>query len=1571
MYLRVVASLFLLGVTESVRDETWRTTINHETGRVHGHVDHPHWVDLQLKSFHIEDLPAVVKDSRSGEVLSNTSSALFEYIVKLKAPVKRSTIDSITALIPAHGWHLNLAKNTLLIFTTSAGAGEISEFPGVMLVHAVSNDLVQYIKLHRTVYDSTPEDDTAVDVSGLHLNLQAGRAVETALRRVVNVLNAGGHRAVEVQRDGEMIVLRSETSNMKDIARFLVETQARLSGDVISIEHPLKHITTNKFSREVMSTGTYDTSRTFAEREPYAHLSGKSHVVGIADTGIDHDHCFFHDEQHPTPLRTQNDAHRKIVLYKPASFHDSPGSIGDVDAKNGHGTHIAGTIAGSLKDGAVPSSHEELRDYHGFVPEAKLVFIDMTEYGDSSESVNVPPDIKTNLFQYAHDAGARVHSNSWGSNSGSYYAGNEKQTDSFMRSHDTDLVLFAAGNEADKHCKGSPLDPLCDKFTVMSPSTSKSAVCVGASMAPLESWEKFGLNNTYLRMHDPSQADRPIVANFSLVKGSFGHIHITLPQNVGFAKAKPHDACAGHTPNRGRIDNRDELKGKIAIVDRGTCFFAVKIWEITRAGAAGVIIVNTVPGDAIVMGKDGLSDEQVADLVPGWMISQKEGAELLRLVEADPDIVADVTTDHLYNRHKNADDMSEFSSRGPTFDFRFKPDVVAIGYYVHSARSDSLLTTYNCDLAAEMGTSMATPEVSALTVQISQYLQEYHTPKVEQPSGSLLKAMLIQSAVPLTGEVDRNAQGQWEPLRPMASPTFYQGHGRVTLSSILQPLDTKTAEELFVLERSEGVGAVCIKYNGDSPYGFRATLAWTDAEVHTSTAHVLVNDLDLVVQTPDGTVFYGNSHSDAQNQAQDRLNTAEKVTVHNAEKGAYRVDVKKFSEFSDQKYSLVASGVEVDISECAAESQDPMQNIPLTAVPYSESHEMKVWDWKVFKVERPDVLSITATVSLSIENGNYERSADVDIFIREGVPPTTTESDAQFDAAKCRLRTDCHKMPKKTLVHNTKSDIDVYYVAVHVGCCHEASFKLDITTKQEDLAPPPVIHSIAPKGTTPVTPEFVFFNSSSTLQGGVLVVKGEHFGNSISAVSLTYTGVNGSLFVCTVERISDTEITCLTAPASFGVSLSKLTLVIHGYKTVSNQKITFQDIGADRYKVLGLRTFPCAELIPSANPNLLPTCQSHGPKILFNNYIASQGRGDVYIMGLAHIGERMPGTEYSAAKVFYEREVGGSEPEHGGRLLPGEGGKTMLRAECTSMPYVRDSILHCETQEGSTGDNNIVIEIFGITIKTDMVLSFAPAPQISGLSIFGQKPTSKVFLSYEQVHRESGTLFLSIVGTELGIDSSFGLFQGKAPALSIPDTSFLNVSCDTRPSSGVIYLEVMSRTATAIVVALPTTLPAEQNIFFTLRMSASTHRSTTETAVLFVMGVPELAGLTTELFGVPETHLLVPYAKRSEDIYLLGKNLGGAFDEIQITFSIEGEQGGIASVGEVVSASQVKFTIPVCLFYKFVVKDRAAGTKIGLKIIDRKCCLFLQQQLYYIFFPIFFCFPAERTKRPDPFFMVI
>ena len=133
---------------------------------------------------------------------------------------------------------------------------------------------------------------------------------------------------------------------------------------------------------------------------------------------------------------------------------------------NNHGTHVCGSIAG---DGA--NSNGTLR---GMAPGARLTVLSMGP--NNSSGLSVPADLVTGVFTDAYGDGARIHSNSWGSNNnlGKYTAFSE-DVDDFVFNHPDMLVVIAAGNSGP------------GPSTVSAPGTAKNCLTVGAaeSVRPL------------------------------------------------------------------------------------------------------------------------------------------------------------------------------------------------------------------------------------------------------------------------------------------------------------------------------------------------------------------------------------------------------------------------------------------------------------------------------------------------------------------------------------------------------------------------------------------------------------------------------------------------------------------------------------------------------------------------------------------------------------------------------------------------------------------------------------------------------------------------------------------------------------------------------------------------------------------------------------------------------------------------------------------------------------------------------------------------------------------------------
>ena len=109
----------------------------------------------------------------------------------------------------------------------------------------------------------------------------------------------------------------------------------------------------------------------------------------------------------------------------------------------------------------------------------------------------------------------------------------------------------------------------------------------------------------------------PVSVSYDASPAVFGPPVTTGPTGA-IAAASPADACTAVSAT---------VSGKIALVDRGTCDFTVKVKNAQTAGATGVVVANNAGGTEIFT--MGGTDATIA--IPALMISQNNGAALRAL----------------------------------------------------------------------------------------------------------------------------------------------------------------------------------------------------------------------------------------------------------------------------------------------------------------------------------------------------------------------------------------------------------------------------------------------------------------------------------------------------------------------------------------------------------------------------------------------------------------------------------------------------------------------------------------------------------------------------------------------------------------------------------------------------------------------------------------------------------------------------------------------------------------------------------------------------------------------------
>ena len=255
-----------------------------------------------------------------------------------------------------------------------------------------------------------------------------------------------------------------------------------------------------------------------------------------------------------------------------------------------------------------------------------------------------------------------------------------------------------------------------------------------------------------------------------------------------------------------------------------------------------------------------------------------------------------------YNsRSGNIDTIASFSSRGQTDDGRVKPDVVAPGTAIYSTKSSQIdSATPACNTgglggsyySSCQGTSMATPLVAGMATLTREYFQEWQDET--NVSGVLVKAAIISGA-------DETSYG---------FPSTATGWGRVNLTRTINPpppagfdyIDNKTG-------LTTGNTASYTFDVTDTSVPVKVTLVWMDYEASAGADPTLINDLNLLVQTPNASLYRGNDFDATPDDENDSINNVEIVRISDPETGTFTVNITGYNiPQGPQPYALIFYG---------------------------------------------------------------------------------------------------------------------------------------------------------------------------------------------------------------------------------------------------------------------------------------------------------------------------------------------------------------------------------------------------------------------------------------------------------------------------------------------------------------------------------------------------------------------------------------------------------------------------------------------------------------------------------------
>ena len=678
----------------------------------------------------------------------------------------------------------------------------------------------------------------------------------------------------------------------------------QLSGVQI-VEPATRRVLANDLARVTVGI-TPDTTSGITNN--YLGLTGKNVTVEVNDSGVD----FTHPDFTATGTAASGPAGGTRVL------GDSANSLIDTD---GHGTHVAGIIAGngaeSLTVTNTPQGSVTNADFRGKAPLATLFAVGI--FGtdplyDGGDSYLQEAAAKTN---------ALISNNSWVNDGSSEYDLSAASYDAAVRDAIPErsgpqpvLFVFAAGNDGNGDNGGGGGTP----DSIASPGTAKNVITVGAleQLRSLTNWVTAS-DGTSNQVWLPETDYNSQVAYYSSrgnvgigTEGTFGRFKpdVVAPGTfVVSTRSTTWDQTAYYYYNQ--TNYHDEFALGQVVDTNGLNYYSFSDFGFvvkSNAVSVSLTIYDTSPTVAnmpIYVSLANFPDPAN----PGTydFVTAKNN------VTIPPDSGGTITgIGSIINNFGDFNFGIGDSTNVPvTYDLQV--DMATTNdlgdyYNVLSNLNQTISPWYRY----ETGTSMATPAVSGVLA----LMQDFFTNTLHStPSPALLKAMLINGARP-TGYYNYQVD----------NPINFEGWGLINLPNSIPAALTNQPSGLttsfYFIDQSPTNALVTgdsrtyqiLVSSGAQALPLRLTLAWTDPPGNPAAAIKLVNNLDLIVTNTDNptnpVVYYGNDIAANQvfNSQENPTNPAPNVDAINNVENIF------LPANSGSNFTVVISGVSVNVN---------------------------------------------------------------------------------------------------------------------------------------------------------------------------------------------------------------------------------------------------------------------------------------------------------------------------------------------------------------------------------------------------------------------------------------------------------------------------------------------------------------------------------------------------------------------------------------------------------------------------------------------------------------------------------
>jgi subtilisin-like proprotein convertase family protein len=638
----------------------------------------------------------------------------------------------------------------------------------------------------------------------------------------------------------------------------------------------------------------------------YLGLTGKGSFVNVNDTGV--------DSSHP-------DLAGRV-------FGDFGSSMVDTV---GHGTHVAGIIAGSGAQSLTVSNAQGSSmpavafQFRGMAPAANLFsMLSDPNFGpSSSDSYLQEQAARTNVF---------ISNNSW-----HYF--NDFEYDMAAASYDAAvrdaipelpgsqplLFVFSAGNDG----SGSDVGTEGIADTISSPGTAKNVITVGAieqlrnitnevwKCTPVGTNQNCVTNTPWTASSDSDQE----VASFS----SRGNVGIGIEGDFG--RFKP-DVVA---PGTFVVSTRSGQWDEAAYYNPTSHQFAV-YQDLLLSSNSVFNNAVFVPANAVQVNISVLPNFTVPSPTPDLQI-------YVRQSEVPTTNAGDYTFVRVNDVSMPPDGGPNLSPRDTNWYYAiFNPNAQTVEYDLlidlvltnDNGNYFEVLSNLNDSIGGapyfyryESGTSMAAAGVSGTLALIEEFFEQGMK---QTNSPALMKAMLINGARSVGDTYNFGVQNEIN----------FQGWGLVSLPTSLPPTVSNAPPASASMKIFDQSPKTALATGQKHTYNvsitaaaqnvpLRVTLAWTDPPGNPVAGIKLVNDLDLIVtNNQTGDTFFGNdivAGTDF-NEAWD-TNGAPNVDFINNVENVY------LSPFLGTNYTIVVMGNRVNVNAVTGHTNNVVQDYAL------------------------------------------------------------------------------------------------------------------------------------------------------------------------------------------------------------------------------------------------------------------------------------------------------------------------------------------------------------------------------------------------------------------------------------------------------------------------------------------------------------------------------------------------------------------------------------------------------------------------------------------------------------------